>query len=54
MYRAIILPLAKQDIKKAAEWYENKQKDLGKRFVKEIRSQGILYQKQAKDNRYTL
>lgn len=38
MYRAIILPLAKQDIKKAAEWYESKQKDLGKRFVHEVRS----------------
>ncbi len=34
MYKAIILPLAKQDIKIAAEWYEEKQKDLGKRFVK--------------------
>lgn len=38
MYRAVILPLAKQDIKKAAAWYESKQKDLGKRFVKEVRS----------------
>ncbi len=37
MYRAVILPLAKQDIKKAAAWYESKQKGLGKRFVKEVR-----------------
>ena len=38
MYRAVILPLAKQDIRLAAEWYEFKQKGLGKRFVKEVRS----------------
>lgn len=38
MYRAIILPLAKQDISKNAKWYEQKQKGLGKRFLKEIRS----------------
>lgn len=38
MYKAIILPLAKQDIKKAAEWYEQKQTGLGKRFVKEVGS----------------
>ncbi|MVN20537.1 type II toxin-antitoxin system RelE/ParE family toxin [Mucilaginibacter arboris] len=37
MYKAIILPLAKQDIKIAAEWYEEKQKGLGKRFMQEVR-----------------
>ncbi|WP_419802627.1 type II toxin-antitoxin system RelE/ParE family toxin [Mucilaginibacter sp.] len=38
MYRAVILPLAKQDIKNAAEWYEEKQTGLGKRFIQEVRS----------------
>ena len=38
MYKTIILPLAKQDIKKAAQWYEHKQNGLGKRFVKEVRN----------------
>lgn len=38
MYKAVILPLAKQDIKEAAEWYEKKQTGLGKRFVQEVRS----------------
>ena len=38
MYRAIILPLAKQDINKNAKWYEQKQKGLGKRFIEEVRS----------------
>jgi hypothetical protein len=37
MYKAVILPLAKQDIKIAAEWYEEKQEGLGKRFVQEVR-----------------
>ena len=37
MYKVIILPLAKKDIKEAALWYNKKQKGLGKRFTKEIR-----------------
>jgi plasmid stabilization system protein ParE len=37
MYKVIILPLAKQDIKEAALWYNNKQKGLGKRFTLQIR-----------------
>jgi plasmid stabilization system protein ParE len=37
MYKAVILPLAKQDIKDAARWYNSKQKGLGKRFTKELR-----------------
>jgi len=38
VYKAIILPLAKQDIKEAAHWYEDKQKNLGKRFTQEVRT----------------
>ncbi len=45
MYKAVILPLAKQDIKEAATWYNSKQKGLGKRFTKSIRDK-ILYIRQ--------
>ena len=34
MYKSIILPLAKEDIKEAALWYEDKQTGLGKWFTK--------------------
>lgn len=37
MYKAVILPLAKEDIRSAAQWYNKQQKGLGKRFTKEIR-----------------
>lgn len=42
MFRAVILPLANQDIKETAFWYNSKQKGLGKRFVQELRSK-VLY-----------
>ena len=38
MHKAVILPIAKQDIEKVAEWYEEKQRGLGKRFMQEVRS----------------
>jgi plasmid stabilization system protein ParE len=38
MYKVSILPLAKQDIQEAATWYNEQQPDLGKRFIKFIRS----------------
>lgn len=34
--KVIILPLAKEDLKEAKVWYENKLKGLGKRFVAEV------------------
>jgi len=37
MYKVIISPLAKQDIKDAAHWYNDKQAGLGKRFTNHIR-----------------
>lgn len=37
MHKAIILPLAKQDIREAALWYNSKQKGLGKRFTARVR-----------------
>lgn len=30
MYKIIILPLAKKDIRDSAHWYEKQKKDLGK------------------------
>ncbi len=37
MYKAIILPLAKEDIREAAKWYNKRQIGLGKRFTAEVR-----------------
>ncbi len=37
MYKTIILPLAKEDIRDAAIWYNKKQVGLGKRFTTEVR-----------------
>ena len=37
MYKSIILPLAKEDIREAAKWYNKRQNGLGKRFTAEVR-----------------
>ena len=37
MYKSIILPLAKQDIKEAAKWYNDRKPGLGKRFTHHVR-----------------
>lgn len=37
MYKSIILPLAKQDIKEAAKWYNERQPGIGKRFTQHVR-----------------
>lgn len=37
MYKPIILQLAKQDIKEAANWYNNRQTGLGKKFTTHLR-----------------
>ncbi|CAN5274368.1 hypothetical protein BH09BAC6_BH09BAC6_09010 [soil metagenome] len=37
MYKVIILPLAKQDIKESAYWYNSRQQGLGKRFALQVR-----------------
>lgn len=42
MYKAVILPLAKLDIAEAADWYNAKQKGLGKRFTNEVRSKVLF------------
>lgn len=38
MYKTLILPAARNDIKEAALWYDDQQKGLGKRFTQFIRS----------------
>jgi len=37
MYKALILPLAKEDIQEASNWYNTQQKELGKRFIADLR-----------------
>ncbi len=37
MYKSVILPVAKQDIKEAATWYNERQPGLGKRFTAHVR-----------------
>lgn len=37
MYKSRILPLAKEDIREAAIWYNKQQNGLGKRFTAEVR-----------------
>lgn len=38
MYKSIVLYQAKEDIRKAAEWYNERQIGLGKRFISEVRN----------------
>lgn len=37
MYQSVILPAAKEDIRSAAKWYNEKQNGLGRRFTQLIR-----------------
>jgi plasmid stabilization system protein ParE len=37
MYKVLILPVAQQDIREAALWYNEKKKGLGLRFSKNVR-----------------
>ena len=36
MYKVVTLPVAKQDVREAAAWYNSKQQNLGRRFTAEI------------------
>ncbi len=45
MYDSVILPLAKKDISEAAKRYNNKQKNLGKKFTAEVRKTVKFIQK---------
>lgn len=48
MYKAIILPLAKEDIRDAAIWYNKKQLGLGKRFTNEVRGKVLFIRQNPK------
>ena len=37
MYTPVLLLLAQQDIKVAAQWYEKRQQGLGRRFTADVR-----------------
>jgi plasmid stabilization system protein ParE len=37
MYQVVLLPRAKEDIREAAKWYSKRQKNLGKRYIDEVR-----------------
>ena len=50
MYRSIILPLAKKDIREAAQWYNNKKNGLGLKFTTEVRSKVHFIQQNPKVN----
>jgi len=45
MYKPFILPLAAQDIKDAAKWYNKKQKGLGKKFTQQVRQKVVFIRK---------
>lgn len=45
MYKTLILPLAKDDIRDAARWYNKQSPGLGKRFTAEVR-ESVRYIKQ--------
>jgi plasmid stabilization system protein ParE len=36
MYKVVYLTKAQKELDEAIEWYEDKQEDLGKRFLKEV------------------
>ena len=38
MYKVVILPLAKQDIKETKSWYESRSKGLGFKFLLNVKS----------------
>lgn len=38
MYRVLILPLARNDIRDSAFWYEKQQRGLGKKFISQVRA----------------
>lgn len=42
MYKSIILPLAKQDIKEAVKWYNERLPGLGKRFTAHVRKKVLF------------
>jgi hypothetical protein len=54
MYKAVILPLAKEDILEAAIWYNKQQKGLGKRFTTEVREHVHFIRQKPQSSKYPL
>ena len=48
MHKVAILPLAAQDIDEASNWYNAKQKGLGRRFTREVRNKVALIRQSPK------
>ncbi len=48
MYKLIVLPHSKEDIRKAAIWYNKKQIGLGKRFTAQVREKVRLIKRNPK------
>lgn len=48
MYSSTILPLAQEDIREAAKWYNAKKKGLGRRFTSHVRKKVKLLEKNPK------
>ena len=47
-YKVVILPLAKNDIEQAVDWYQQIQNKLGKRFTAEVRKKVKFIRKNPK------
>jgi len=45
MYKVLILPLAKIDVKEAADWYNSRQEGLGRKFTLHVRQKINLLRK---------
>lgn len=48
MYKLILLPLAREDIREAAKWYNRRKKGLGKRFTAQVREKMRLIRRHPK------
>lgn len=48
MYKSLILPHAKEDIREAAQWYNKQQNGLGKRYTTEVRKKVHLIRQNPK------
>jgi len=44
MYRALILPLARKDIRNSAFWYEKQHQGLGRKFMLQVRDKVLFIQ----------
>lgn len=45
MYKVVLSPLAKEDVKEASKWYNKQKAGLGKKFVSRIKKTMVYIQK---------